>query len=51
MTTTKSGQRDEGSPCPQCKRQVWISDVVRYPDATRLYWFLTGWCRRCQNGT
>jgi hypothetical protein len=40
--------RDISRPCTSCGGPVKTSQVVRWPEAARLFWFLTGVCRVCQ---
>ena len=40
--------RDSKHACPVCGTDVWISEVVCWSVAARVYWFLTGMCQECQ---
>lgn len=40
--------KDTSEPCALCGKRVWISEVVRYREAQRMYWFVTGICDGCQ---
>lgn len=40
--------RDTADPCTNCSAGVRMSEVTRWPEAIRAWWFVTGLCRKCQ---